>query len=87
MTPKKTKRPKTGGRQKGSGGVRVFLTIPKETAAKMPSNAKELKGAALDAIVGKYSVETIEKANAGFIPNPSDTSYMNDDEDISFPKI
>ncbi len=87
MHTKKTKRPKTGGRQKGSGGVRVFLTIPKETAVKMPSNAKELKMSALLAILEKYVDPINEAANAGFIPNPSDTSYMNDDEDISFPKI
>ena len=28
-----------------------------------------------------------KSANSGFIPNPSDISYMNDDDDISFPKI
>jgi len=55
MHTKTTKRPKTGGRKKGSGGVHIRLTIPKEAAAKMPSNAKELKGAALDAILEKYS--------------------------------
>lgn len=58
MHTKTKKRPKTGGRQKGSGGVRVFVTIPKATAEKMPSNAKELKGAVLDAVIEKYNEQS-----------------------------
>ena len=85
MYTKKEKRPKTGGRQKGSGGKRVFLTIPKATAAKMPSNAKELKMSALLAILEKYIDPINEAANAGFIPSPADVRYMNNDEDIGFP--
>lgn len=53
MKPKTKKRPKTGGRQKGSGGVFVRLTIPKETAERLPSNAKELRGFLLDAALEK----------------------------------
>ncbi len=85
MHTKETKRPKTGGRQKGSGGKRVFLTIPKETAARMPSNARELKMSALLAILEKYIDPISEATNAGFVPSPADVRYMNDDEDISFP--
>ena len=59
MKPEQKKRPKTGGRQKGSGGVRVFVTIPKETAQQLPSNAKELRAEILNAIV-----ERLKKQNS-----------------------
>ena len=59
MHTKTKKRPKTGGRQKGSGGVRVFVTIPKETAQQLPSNAKELRAEILNAIV-----ERLKKQNS-----------------------
>lgn len=59
MHTKTKKRPKTGGRQKGSGGVRVFVTIPKETAQQLPSNAKELRAEILNAII-----ERLKKQNS-----------------------
>ena len=70
MKPKTKKRPKTGGRQKGSGGVFVRLTIPKETAEQLPSNAKELKKEILDAIIERVKNQRSIMSHTCEFPHP-----------------
>ena len=70
MKPKTKKRPKTGGRQKGSGGAFVRLTIPKETAEQLPSNAKELKKEILDAIIERVKNQRSIMTHTCEFPHP-----------------